>query len=317
MRVLTCSVSSCFLVACLGCDVSAVELSEPIRLVIAHRGASGYLPEHTLAAYALAHGQGADYVELDLVRTKDGAFICLHDIYLERTTNVADVYPDRKRKDGRWYAADLSLAEVRSLEALERLPGRFPKGDSKFGVPTFEETIELVQGLNQSTGRRVGIYPELKASSFHTDEGLAMEEAFLSILRSYGFEDGATPIFVQSFEPSALRRLRELGSEYPQILLVGSRESFDGLRTDEGLREVLEYADGIGPAKPLLLSDPNMVTRAHELGLQVHPYTFRADDVPPSSDSFEDELRTFFDVIGVDGVFSDFPDRVRAFLDRR
>ena len=124
MRALACRVFSCFLVACLGCDVSSAVLAESIRLVIAHRGASGYLPEHTLAAYALAHGQGADYVELDLVRTKDGAFVCLHDVYLDRTTNVAQVYPDRKREDGRWYAADLLLTEVRSLEALERLPGQ-------------------------------------------------------------------------------------------------------------------------------------------------------------------------------------------------
>ena len=122
-------------------------------LVIAHRGASGYLPEHTLEAYDIAYGLGADYIETDLVRTKDGAFICLHDIHLDRTTNLAVAYPDRKRKDGRWYAADLSLAEIRSLDAHERLAGRFPKGDSQFGVPTFEEMIEIVtHGV---------IYPEL------------------------------------------------------------------------------------------------------------------------------------------------------------
>ena len=151
------------------------------RLVIGHRGACGYLPEHTLESYALAHGQGADYIEPDLVRTRDGAFLCLHDIYLEPTTDVAAVFPGRARADGRYYAIDFTLEEVRRLRVRERLDRRFPQGASRFAVPTFEEMIELVAGLNRTTGRRAGIYPELKQPAFHRDEGQPMEEAFLAI----------------------------------------------------------------------------------------------------------------------------------------
>src|SRR5690606_29927835 len=117
-------------------------------VVIAHRGASGYLPEHTLAAYAMGYAMGADYIEPDLVLTKDKHFICLHDIHLEATTNVEEVFPDRRRDDGKWYAADFTLAEIKTLEAQERIKGRFPQGHSPLGVPTFEEMVELVQGLN-------------------------------------------------------------------------------------------------------------------------------------------------------------------------
>ena len=166
---------------------SATKSSYPAgRIVIGHRGASGYLPEHTLESYALAHGQGADYIEPDLVRTKDGAFICLHDIYLDATTDVATAFPGRARADGRYYAADFTLEEVRRMRVHERLDRRFPRGVSRFSVPTFEEMIELVAGLNRTTGRRAGIYPELKQPAFHRAAGMPMEEAFLEIVRRHG-----------------------------------------------------------------------------------------------------------------------------------
>ena len=146
-------------------------VTSPSKIVIAHRGASGYLPEHTLPAYALAHGMGADFIEPDLVLTRDGHLICLHDIYLQETTNAEQLFPDRARDDGRWYAADFTLDEIRRLQAEERLDSRFPKGASRFAVPAFTEMIELVQGLNGRTGRAVGIYPELKAPAWHRAEG--------------------------------------------------------------------------------------------------------------------------------------------------
>jgi glycerophosphoryl diester phosphodiesterase len=283
-------------------------------LVIGHRGACGYLPEHTLESYALAHGQGADYIEPDLVRTRDGAFICLHDIYLEPTTDVATVFPGRARADGRYYAVDFTLEEVRRLRVHERLDRRFPQGASRFAVPTFEEMIELVAGLNRTTGRRAGIYPELKQPAFHRDAGQPMEEAFLDIARRYGLggTDGP-PIFVQCFEPGPLRELRRLGSALPQIFLLDDDAA--PLLTDPGLEEIRAFADGIGPYKLLIERDPTLVARAHGRGLAVHTWTFRVDDVGSGYGTFEDELRAFYEKFGVDGLFTDFPDRARSWLD--
>jgi glycerophosphoryl diester phosphodiesterase len=285
-------------------------------IVIGHRGASGYLPEHTLPSYAMAHAQGADYIEPDLVLTRDGVFICLHDVYLEPTTDVAAVYPDRARADGRWYAADFTLDEVRRLRVNERLEHRFPRDSaSRFAVPTFEEMIELVAGLNRTTGRVAGVYPELKAPAWHRAAGLPMEEAFLAILRRHGLGGaGAPPIFIQCFEPEPLRELRRLGSSLPQIFLLDD----DGAPrlTDAGLADIATFADGIGPAKVLLEQDASLVERAHRHRLAVHPYTFRADDVPAQYASFENELASFYGKLGVDGLFTDFPDRARRWLDR-
>ncbi|HVS12862.1 MAG TPA: glycerophosphodiester phosphodiesterase family protein [Thermoanaerobaculia bacterium] len=289
---------------------------EPTPLVIAHRGASGYLPEHTLEAYAMAFAQGADYIEPDLVLTRDRRFVCLHDIHLEATTDVEQRFPDRRRADGRWYAADFTLDEIRALRAHERLAGRFPRDRGSFGVPTFEEMIDLVQGLERTTGRRVGIYPELKAPAWHREQGLLMEEAFLALVRERGYRGPEARIFVQSFEPDALRRLRDAGSRLPQVLLLGDDEETASWLTDQGLAAARRFADGVGPHKGLLLEDPTLVGRAHTAGLVVHPYTFRADDVGPGFASFEAELERYLGELGVDGVFTDFPDRVVGFLGR-
>ena len=305
--------------ATLAGDDGATEdaVSSPDKIVIAHRGASGYLPEHTLPAYALAHGMGADYIEPDLVLTKDRYLICLHDIHLQATTNVEQVFPDRARDDGRWYAADFSLAEIRRLEAEERLRDRFPRGSSRFAVPSFTEMIELVQGLNERTGRKVGIYPELKAPAFHRAEGLPMEEALLEVVERYGYRGSEAPIFVQSFEEESLRRLRELGSELPQVFLMAEVEQYRQFLSAEGIRGVAEFADGIGPAKTMLERQPELIGWARDAGLTVHPYTFRADQVPDRHGSHEAELERYLFELGVDGVFTDYPDRARAILDRR
>ena len=292
-------------------------MSSPDKIVIAHRGASGYLPEHTLPAYALAHGMGADYIEPDLVLTKDRYLICLHDIHLQATTNVEQVFPDRARDDGRWYAADFSLAEIRRLDAEERLRDRFPRGSSRFAVPSFTEMIELVQGLNELTGRTVGIYPELKAPAWHRAEGLPMEEALLEVVERYGYRESGAPIFVQSFEEVSLRRLRELGSELPQVFLMAEVEQYRQFLSAEGIGGVAEFADGIGPAKTMLERQPELLGWARDAGLTVHPYTFRADQVPDRHGSHEAELERYLFDLDVDGVFTDYPDRARAVLDRR
>ncbi len=292
-------------------------VTPPARIVIAHRGASGYLPEHTLPAYALAHGMGTDYIEPDLVLTRDGHLICLHDIHLQATTNVEQVFPDRAREDGRWYAADFTLEEIRRLQAEERLGNRFPRGRSRFAVPSFAEMIELVQGLNERTGRTVGIYPELKAPAWHRAEGLPMEEALLEIVERYGYRESGAPIFVQSFEEESLRRLRELGSELPQVFLMAEVQQYRRFLSAEGMAGVAAFADGIGPAKTMLERQPELIDWARDAGLTVHPYTFRADQVPDRHDSHEAELERYLFELGVDGVFTDFPDRARAVLDRR
>ena len=295
----------------LGMGIMATHVMAESPVVIAHRGASGYLPEHTLEAYAVAYAMGADYIEPDVVRTKDGHFICLHDIHLDATTNVETAFPDRARADGRYYAADFLLAEINTLRAEERLKNRFPKGHSSFGIPTFREMIELVQGLNASTGDRVGIYPELKQPSWHAKEGLPMEEAFVAILKEYGYMDRGSLIYIQCFEARTLQKLRnELGCKAPQIFLVG-----EGQLSDERLQEIARYADGIGPSKGMIESDPDVVKRAHHYGLRVHPYTFRVDQVPPKYPDVEAELKTFFRVYGVDGVFTDFVDVAKRVRD--
>lgn len=279
------------------------------KAVISHRGACGYLPEHTLESYAFAYAAGADYIEQDVALTKDREFICLHDIHLEKTTDVEVKFPDRKRDDGKWYAADFTLDEIRQLRAHERLPKRFPADKSRFEVPTFREAIELIQGLNRTTGRNVGIYPELKNPSWHTKHGLPMEEAFVAILAEYGYTSRDSNIFVQCFEPGTLKKLRlELKLESPQVFLMGDDKSQDALVTDEGLAEIATFAEGIGPDKNRIETDPDLVARAHAHGLVVHPYTMRSDLRPRAYATPEDELKKFLFDHGVDGLFTDFPD---------
>lgn len=281
----------------------------PSPIIIAHRGASGYVPEHTLEAYAMAHALGADYIEPDLVMTKDGVLICLHDIHLEATTNVEEVHADRKRPDGRWYAADFTLEEIKRLRAHERLTTRFPQSLSRFEVPTFAEMIELVQGLNNTTGRAAGIYPELKAPAWHRQNGLPMEEAFLRVLAEYGYTEKSSPVFVQCFEPEPLIRMRrELGSRLPQIQLLGNEKTFDEMASEAGLAEIAKYAEGIGPPKQRIERNPALVEWAHKLGLAVHPYTFRADSLPPMYTTYADEVARFAAEYRVDGFFTDHPD---------
>ncbi|MBP8129466.1 MAG: glycerophosphodiester phosphodiesterase [Candidatus Hydrogenedentes bacterium] len=305
----------CF--AVLGCALllAAAPFAQE-KTVIAHRGASGYLPEHTLEAYVYAHAAGADYIEQDVVMTKDGELVCLHDVTLEKTTDVEDKFPDRKRDDGHWYAADFTLAEIKQLQAQERLPRRFPFAKSDFEVPAFREAIELIQGLNKSTGRNAGIYPELKQPSWHAAQGLPIEAPFVAIVREYGYDDPQARIFVQCFEAGTLQELRnEMGLRAPQVFLMGDDEGSRWL-TAEGLAEIAGFANGIGPDKQCIEKDPGLVERAHAHGLVVHPYTIRADAVPRAYANVEAELRRFYFDYGVDSLFTDFPDKAVAVLRR-
>lgn len=299
-------------------------------IVIAHRGASGYLPEHTLEAKALAYGMGADYLEQDVVLSKDDCPVVLHDIYLDAVTDVARVFPDRKRADGRYYVVDFTLAELKSLRVTERIqpdtgqalyPHRFPAWKSAFRIPTLSEEIELIQGLNHSTGRAVGIYTELKAPAWHRQQGKDLSRIVLAVLARYGYRDKTDKAFVQCFDAEETRRLRhELGCRLRLVQLLGnSRKSAPEENRSwsaEGLQKIASYADGVGPAHSLVVTGPPgavhispLVKTAQQLGLVVHPYTFRAEGLPEYARSFEDLLQLFFEKAEVDGVFTDFPDR--------
>jgi len=297
------------------------------KSVYAHRGASGYLPEHTLPAYALAHGLGADYIEPDLVLTKDGVFICVHDIYLEDTTNVREMFPKRARKDGHWYAIDFTLPEIKSLSVHERsedgktpvFKNRFSLGKSRFEIATFVEMIQLVQGLNKSRGRNTGIIPELKQPSFHAREGQPVEKKFLETVKQYGYDSAGSPIIVQCFEAATLKNLKALGCRFQMMQLVEEpgedNVSYSEELNDNALREIAAYATILSTNKSRIEKNPSVVKAAHKAGLKVCPYTFRADAVPDKYSSLEEELCTFYVIYGVDGLFTDFPDRAVRLLD--
>ena len=318
---------------------AALAVADP--LVIAHRGASGYLPEHTLAAKALAHGMGADYIEQDVVLTADDVPIVLHDIHLEGTTDVARRFPARARGDGHWYAIDFTLAEIRTLAAGERhgadgrpaFPQRFPADRALFSIPTLAEEIALIDGLNRSRGVTAGLYIELKGDHFHRAEGKDLPAAVLDVLEAAGWHRAGSPVFLQSFEPATLRRLAdEFHSPLPRIQLIAENDwgevpgvDYEALVTDAGLAAVADYAAGIGPWVGQLYRGrgedgeaqvTDLAERAHAAGLLVHPYTFRSDALPAGIDSFDALLALFVDRLGVDGLFTDFPDRARAFLQR-
>lgn len=303
------------IVCLVGCFAALAAAADPI--VIAHRGASGYLPEHTLEAYAMAYAQGADYIEPDLVMTKDDVFICLHDVHLEATTDVEQKFPKRRRADGQWYAIDFTLSEIKTLNVHERLENRFPVAASDFEVPTFAEMVELIQGMNAVTGRDVGIYPELKAPSFHAEQGHAMVPAILNVLAKFGYTAADSPVYLQCFEPDTVKLLRnEHKTPLKLIQLIGDDDRFAPLRTEAGIDAISEYADGIGPFKGDLDRIPAMAEWARARNLAIHPYTFRADDVGEGYATFEAELRRYTVELGVDGLFTDHPDRVIGYLNQ-
>lgn len=308
-------------------------------VVIAHRGASAYLPEHTLEAKALAYGMGAHYLEQDVVATRDDVLVVLHDIHLDTVTDVASRFKDRVRDDGRFYARDFDLAEIKTLNVHERrgadgatavYPGRFPTNDGQFSVATLAEEITLIQGMNKSTGRDVGLYPEIKSPAFHRQEGVDISSLLLQMLAAFGYTDKAATVYVQCFDAKEVIRLRtELNCPLKIVQLIGenswgeSDTDYDGLKTAEGLQHLAKVADAIGPWAPQLYSiaeidgqvvSTGMVSRAHDAGLSVHPYTFRADELLPGFDTFAEMVQWFSATLGIDGFFTDFPDRAIAAL---
>ena len=263
--------------------------------VIAHRGASGYLPEHTLPAYALGHGQGAEWIEPDVVLTADGVPVALHDVVLDRVTDVAAAFPGRAREDGRHYAADFSWEEISRLRVRDAFEGRFPH--RTFRVPRLRAVLELVDGLNRTTGRRVGVYPELKEPA--AQPGLAA--AVLEALAGYDL-----PVRLQSFDAAALAAL---DTGHPRVQLIDE----DDPLTDAELDAIAGYAAGVGVPKKLLFEDASAAARARARGLAVHVWTLRADRVGEGFASFAAEVAALA-ALEVDGMFTDHPDRARAAL---
>lgn len=285
-------------------------LSGAAPIIIAHRGASGYRPEHTLAAYSLAIDMGADYIEPDLVITKDGHLIVRHDRYLSTTTNVADLPEFAGRKttkpghDGAdWFVEDFTLDEIKSLKARQPRAERVQHFNDKYDIPTFDDVLALANEQSEKRGRPIGIYPETKQPSALEALGLSFDEALLKSLKKYGYESAQDPVYIQSFEDGNLRRLRDKTS----IRLVYLTKDMPSLSFDE----IASFANGIGPYKKLL-SDENLnstgfVDGAHAAGLEVHPWTFRDDQRDPRFSNKLKEARHYI-ALGIDGAFFDFPD---------
>jgi glycerophosphoryl diester phosphodiesterase len=309
-------------------------------VVIAHRGASGHLPEHTLQAKALAYAMGADYLEQDIVATRDDRLVVLHDIYLEHVTDVATKFGDRARADGHYYVRDFDLDEVLTLTVHERtdalgrqvFPERAAYTGAEFRVHTLERELALAATLRQRAGRPVGIYPEIKSPAWHRGEGVDITVLVLRTLAEFGYDSPDSPAYLQCFDEGELRRVRhELGTELKLVQLIGEdhwdpeETDFAAMRTPAGIARLAATVDGIGPWVNQLYRvsgqdgralPGDLVSLAHDNGLVVHPYTFRRDALPPGFDTFEALLRFFTHEIPVDGLFTDFPGEVMKILRR-
>ncbi len=314
---------------------TAKPLSSPI--VIAHRGASGERPEHTLAAYDLAIREGADVIEPDLVPTKDGHLVARHENEISGTTDVAShpEFADRKTTktiDGQtetgWFTEDFTLAELKTLRARERLPQlRSTAYDGQFQIPTLEEIIALAKQRTKDTGRTISIYPETKHPTYFASIGKGTDAALVAALTKAGWTTAAAPVFIQSFEVNNLKHLKTMTGIRLIQLVAGedgpadkAAPSYAAMMTPEGLKQVATYAWGIGPDKAMLWNGDaptTLVADAHAAGLRVHPWTYRAENYfvrpafrkgtdPKAHGDVAGEIRAALGQ-GIDGFFTDFP----------
>ena len=274
------------------------------KQLIAHRGASGYAPEHTVAAYQLALDQKADFVEPDLAITKDSVLICLHDDSLERTTNVEEVFPDRYSREvtGRdgarqWLANDFTLAEIKRLDAGSWMDPKFAGAR----IPTWQEMLELVRG-------KAGLYPELKSPPLYTKRGVDMMKLFVDSVKKNGLDQAAslksTPVVIQSFDEASVRRAAIELPTIPRVFLTSDEADL----TDARLRALAVFATGIAPEKRVILKHTDMVARAHAAGLTVTSWTFRTGE-PQQLGSLREEMAEFLYTIGIDALFTNNPDQ--------
>lgn len=344
-------------------------------LVVGHRGASGYLPEHTLESYTRAIELGADFIEPDLVATKDGVLVARHEPNITSTTNVATLPQFAARKTTKkvdgvdetgWFASDFTLAEIKTLGALITDPERPQQFNGLYKIPTFQEIIDLVKARRAATGREIGMYPETKHPTFHRQLGLGLEDRLITALNAANWNSKTAPVLVQSFEPGSLKEMRAKGLSSRMVQLIdgddydlktgkityaapydrpydwavsGDSRLYSTMVTPAGLAEIKTYADGIGPWKPYIvpikgaldaagnLRDVNgdgkvnyndassqpattLIDDAHKAGLFVHAYTFRSEQRRLAFDYNKDPKAEYlqFYRLGLDGLFSDFPD---------
>lgn len=276
------------------------------KTLVAHRGASAYAPEHTLAAYRLAIEMGADYVEQDLAVTKDNVLICLHDASLERTTNVEEVFPSRfttialegqTRKA--WVANDFTLAEIKQLDAGSWFDQKF-KGEK---VVTFDEAVALIRG-------RAGMFPELKTPEIYAGRDVKFEELVAAALDHHGLRgpkaDSKTPVILQTFGEASARKLAQMKIGVPIVLLVGDAKGFDSADKVKAWKGIVQ---GFGPAKQIVLKNPDFVKWAHAEGLSVTPYTITTRDQKSGFADVTAEMNHYLNTLGVDAVFTDNPDK--------
>ncbi len=346
------------LVALLALGICKVEAASPVQtsgswrtldgkapLVIAHRGASGYRPEHTLASYTLAIEMGADYIEPDLVATSDGRLVAQHEPLLDDTTDVKSRPQFAHRRttrmlDGKsvtgFFASDFTLAEIKQLRAVQSNAARSKEHDGRYEIPTFEEILDLAERESAKRGRTIGIYPETKHPSFHLDLELPLEERLLDALRKRKLDRADGPVFIQSFESANLQYLRGK-TKLPLVQLLddgalqydASGKRIVGVKIPQyndkrggvppqSLEDVAKYANAIGPWKRQIMRDvgaqqllqTTLIEQAHAVGLRVHTYTFRSEPATLAPEYRNDpqlEYRQFY-ALGIDGVFSDFPD---------
>lgn len=342
---------SLFMAAVLAMTISPASAAP---ILIAHRGASGDRPEHTIAAYTLAIEQGADFIEPDLVLTKDGVLVARHENEISETTDIATRPEFASRKatkliDGQtvtgWFTEDLTIAELKTLRAKERLPQLRPLNmayDGQFSIPTFDEILTLARDASTRDGRVIGLYPETKHPSYFASIGLPHETALLKSLAAFGHTDARAPVFIQSFEVGNLRALRSK-TKLRLIQLMDSEGGpadqptlrYADMATAKGLRAIARYANGIGPNKAMIIpraadgslgKPTSLVAAAHKASLKVHPWTFRAENhfLPTGLTSDADprthgdlaaEIKAFI-AAGVDGLFSDHPGLARAAMAR-
>jgi glycerophosphoryl diester phosphodiesterase len=310
--------------------------AKPRPLVIAHRGASGERPEHTLSAYRLAIEQGCDFIEPDLVATKDGVLVARHENEISGTTDVAFRAEFAGRKavksiDGEnvegWFTEDFTLAELKTLRARERLPGLRPASaafDGQDAIPTFQEVIDLAKAESLRTKRVIGTYPEMKHPSYFSGIGLPLGVRLAEALKANNLDSPTAPVFVQCFEVQPLKAFRAV-SRARRVMLVARGPAPVDVTTPAGIKAIAAFAEGLGPEWPLVVpivddqlgTPTSLVADAHAAGLAVHPWTVRAENAflpkglqlgaaPADHGDVESLLRALY-AAGVDGVFSDFP----------
>jgi glycerophosphoryl diester phosphodiesterase len=285
-------------------------------IIIGHRGASGALPEHTLEAYQRALNDGADCIEPDLVLSKDGALVVRHDTYLSSTTNISSKpeFASRKRRStdpeyaGRddWWVSDFTLAEIRTLRAVQSFPGRSKVFDGLYQIPTFEEVLYLAKSRLTVAGKPVCVYPEAKSPAYFASVGQPdMAEKILATLKKHGMDTAGSPVFIQSFEPDFVEKIDGM-TDLPVVMLVADRAGYDAAMARPGA----PFWQGLGPNLNMLFGadgqSSGIVEAAHAEGVKVHPWTFRDDAPPVKGEPVEMAMRRFI-ALGIDGYFTDFP----------